>query len=229
MLSVWERGQARPPVERALALLAAACPGETLDDLAALPVGRRDARLMVLREWTFGPRIAGLASCPACGDRVEMSAGVADLLVPVEEPPPARLEIRVGEHELALRLPDSRDLAALAGSGDLPSLRRRLLRCCLLAGDSESLPDAVLAAAAEKLAEADPQADVRLSLACPACGHIWLAAFDIVAFFWREIDAWALRTLREIHTLALAYGWREPDVLALSPWRRRLYLQMVGG
>jgi hypothetical protein len=229
MLHVWEHGQARPPVERALALLAAACPGETLDDLAALPIGRRDARLMVLREWTFGPRIAGLASCPACGGRVEMSAGVADLLVPVEEPPPARLEIRVGEHELALRLPDSRDLAALAGSGDLPSLRRRLLRRCLLAGDSESLPDAVLAAAAEKLAEADPQADVRLSLACPACGHIWLAAFDIVAFFWREIDAWALRTLREIHTLALAYGWREPDVLALSPWRRRLYLQMVGG
>jgi len=27
--------------------------------------------------------------------------------------------------------------------------------------------------------------------------------------------------------LAAAYGWREGDVLALSPWRRRLYLDLA--
>ena len=243
MLSVWERGQARAPAERALALLAAACPEETADALAGLPVGRRDARLMVLREWTFGPRLASVAVCPACGDRLEIGAGVADLLVPVEEAPPDRLEVEVGGHRLALRLPDSRDLMALAGAGDLPALRRRLLGRCLLAvsrqGEPETdplpddfpdnLPDAVVGAAAARLAAADPQADVRLSLGCPACGHSWLAVFDIVTFFWREIETWAVRTLREVHTLATAYGWREVDSLALSPWRRQIYLQMVGG
>lgn len=232
MLQVWERGQARPPVEKALALLAAACPEETLDELGGLPIGRRDARLMVLREWTFGPRLASVAACPACGDRLEISAGVADLLVRVEESPPERLELEVGERRLAFRLPDSRDLLVLAGAGDLPSLRRRLLGRCLLTaseGQPDDLPDEAVEAVAARMAEADPQADVRLSLSCPACGHAWLAVFDIVTFFWREIEAWALRTLREVHTLAAAYGWREAEVLALSPWRRQIYLQMVGG
>ena len=41
-------------------------------------------------------------------------------------------------------------------------------------------------------------------------------------------DAWALRTLAEVHRLASAYGWREQDILALSPARRQLYLGMVG-
>ena len=52
--------------------------------------------------------------------------------------------------------------------------------------------------------------------------------FDIVSFFWREIEEFAIRTLREIHALARAYGWAEDQILALSPTRRRCYLEMVG-
>ena len=52
--------------------------------------------------------------------------------------------------------------------------------------------------------------------------------FDIGAFFWSEIDAWAGRILQQVHVLASAYGWSERDVLALSPVRRQLYLGMVG-
>ena len=77
------------------------------------------------------------------------------------------------------------------------------------------------------MAETDPQADVQLALACPACGHTWQATFDIVSFFWSEINAWAYHTLREVHGLALAYGWTETDILALSPQRRQLYLEMA--
>ena len=44
------------------------------------------------------------------------------------------------------------------------------------------------------MAEADPQADVQLELNCHACAHTWASPFDIVSFFWREIDAWAQRT-----------------------------------
>ena len=51
--------------------------------------------------------------------------------------------------------------------------------------------------------------------------------FDIVSFFWAEIDAWARRVLREVNVLARAYGWRESDILALSPVRRQIYLSMV--
>jgi hypothetical protein len=33
--------------------------------------------------------------------------------------------------------------------------------------------------------------------------------------------------LGDVHELARAYGWSEPEVLALSPWRRAAYLALV--
>jgi predicted DNA-binding transcriptional regulator AlpA len=77
------------------------------------------------------------------------------------------------------------------------------------------------------MAAADPLADIRLGLICPACGHAWQVLFDIVTFFWSEIDAWARRTLREVHALARAYGWREAEILALTARRRQHYLEIL--
>src|SRR4030067_663874 len=71
VLSVWERGQGLHPVDRALLLLAAAQPGTPWEQLARLPVGQRDARLLALHERTFGPRLASYAECPRCGERLE--------------------------------------------------------------------------------------------------------------------------------------------------------------
>ena len=53
--------------------------------------------------------------------------------------------------------------------------------------------------------------------------------FDVAAFLWASVERWALLTLRDVHQLALAYGWGEGDVLALSPLRRQLYLEMAYG
>jgi hypothetical protein len=75
--------------------------------------------------------------------------------------------------------------------------------------------------------EADPLTAMQLALSCPECGYQWQTAFDIESFFWSEINAWANRMLHEVHTLALRYGWREMDILAMSPWRRQFYLNMV--
>ena len=74
---------------------------------------------------------------------------------------------------------------------------------------------------------ADPQASVRLALTCPACAHGSERPFDVVAYLWIEVDAWARRTLAEVHALAAAYGWSEREILALSARRRQLYLELV--
>ena len=79
------------------------------------------------------------------------------------------------------------------------------------------------------MASADPMAEIHLVLDCPCCQHKWEAPFDIVAFLWREISAAARRLLREVHTIASAYGWTETEILALSPARRRIYLEIVNG
>jgi hypothetical protein len=94
---------------------------------------------------------------------------------------------------------------------------------------TEQLPDSVIDSVVEHMAQVDAQADVQLALTCPVCDQQWQATFDIAAFFWSEINAWAHRILHEVHTLASAYGWREADILAISPGRRQIYLDMVSG
>jgi hypothetical protein len=79
------------------------------------------------------------------------------------------------------------------------------------------------------MAEADPHGDVRFSIHCPGCDHCWPVPFDMLAYFWSEIHLAARRLLRDVHALASVYGWRESEILALSPRRRRIYLEMVGG
>jgi len=246
LLSVWERALGRSHAERALALLAPACPEMSAEELARLSVGRRDALLLTLREWTFGARLSGRAPCRACGEPLEMSFEVSDIraaqIVSASAPDAESLTLSVDDYEVHFRLPNSQDLSAIAdarGSGagdDLTDARGHLLARCVLRvvehGEERGpggglLPERVREALEARMAEADPQSDVQLALSCPSCGHRWSVAFDIVSYFWGEISAWAGRTLREVHTLASAYGWREEDILAMSPRRRHLYLEMV--
>ena len=70
-------------------------------------------------------------------------------------------------------------------------------------------------------------ANVQLALSCTSCDHRWQVCFDIVSFFSSEINASAQRTLREVHTLASTYSWREMDILTMSPSRRQFYLGLI--
>lgn len=230
LLAAWEQGHGRPPVQQALVLLAAACPDAHPDALADMGIGRRDARLLDLREQIFGSQLVSLAICPSCGERLELSFDISDIRAP-DDPPDGPLTLALAGYEATFRLPNSRDLLAVTGSGEAGEATRRILDRCLIdaRGPGPDLPPEVAQAIATRMAEADPQADVQLALVCPACERPWSAAFDIVSFFWSEINAWAIRTLRDVHALASAYGWREADILAMSPWRRQCYLEMVRG
>ncbi len=234
LLSVWENGGAMSAPRRALLLLGAAAPETTPEMLGRLSVGQRDDLLLQLRASAFGPRLEAKADCPHCGEKLEMSFGTDDLRPPPAAAPSAALALEFAGHSLTFRLPSSFDLVELTAERDLVEAEAELLRRCVLsarAGGRDlapgELPEPVVAALAARLAEADPQADVRLALTCPACDQRWEESFDIVSFFWREIEAWAARMLREVHTLASAYGWSEADIVALSPTRRRLYLELA--
>ena len=234
LLDVWEAGRDRAPVGRALTLLAAACPETPPDRLAALSIGRRDAELMTLRSWTFGSAVAGVVSCPACGDRLDFGFDLEEIRVEgatASEP----IVVMLDDWEVHCRLPSSADVLA-AAEVDGPSRRGVLLERCVVeawergeAREPGDLPSEVVAEVVRVMAEADPQADVELALLCPACGHGWSAAFEVASFFWTELGSWVARTLREVHALAMAYGWRESEILALSPRRRQAYLELIEG
>jgi hypothetical protein len=243
LLAVWEWGAVRSPLERGMVLLAAACPEDSPEDLLHLTIGGRDARLLELRELTFGPQLESQIACPACDERLELNIAVADLLASAPPAaPPAETGYRL-EHDgwrVRFRLLDSLDLFGTAEAGaDLTSVRLALLRRCVLAvaapqeGESGGLPEKGLPAELEaallaRIELLDAAGSLSFALACPACSHNWIAPFDILSFFWAEIEAWVHRTLREVHLLAEAYGWRESDILALTPWRRQAYLELTG-
>jgi len=225
---------AQTPAQRALLLLAAACPDTPAEKLAQLSIGQRDLFLLTLREWCFGAQLISVATCPNCSERLELMFGVADVRAPAVPDSKEALALNVADYEVRFRLPNSFDLVALAEQKDLAADGIRLLERCLVTahcnGEEKSagqLPEAVVTAIMQRMSEADPQAEVQLKLSCPACGHLWQMIFDIVSFFWSEIEAWAYRMLREVHVLASAYGWREVDVLTMSPRRRQFYLEMV--
>ncbi|MGH7451738.1 MAG: phage baseplate protein [bacterium] len=234
LLEVWERGWAQPPIQRAITLLALARPETPLESLAKLSIGQRNAGLLTLREQMFGPQLASLAKCSSCGEQLELTFAVADILRAGEPEPAERLAITHGDFEMRFRLPNSEDLAAVVYGDDSATMRQRLFERCVLAAHHNSeviaagqLPAEVVETAAVRMAQADPQADVRFTLSCPQCGYQMQASFDIAAFFWSEIHAWASRLLHQVHALASAYGWSEPEILAMSPWRRQLYLEMI--
>jgi uncharacterized protein YbaR (Trm112 family) len=235
LLQVWEWGESQHNIDRALTLLAAALPDIPLEQLAQLSIGQRDALLLNLREQMFGSQLTSVVTCPHCGDRLELDFNVADIRVSSETKSEEILSMSVADYQVWFRLPNSFDLAAIARYLDPAIAQQKLLENCLLEanykGEKQSvqeLPANVVAAVSERMGEADPQAEVQLALACPACRHQWQVSFDIVSYFWSEINARSQRLLWEVHALASAYGWREADILAISPQRRQFYLEMVG-
>lgn len=133
----------------------------------------------------------------------------------------------------AFRLPTTRDLARVAEEADARLATIRLVESCLLEsclaqhGEPHSWSDDELEQIGLAMATADPLAETLLALRCPVCESESEETLDIVTFLWREIEARARRLLLDIHTLALAYGWAEADILSLNPRRRASYVEMA--
>jgi hypothetical protein len=237
LIGAWEAGVSRHSVDRALTLLAAACPEMTFAELAALPVGRRDACLLELRESLFGPSLDCYAECPRCQARLEFRADVRELLTRTHvNQDPLRRELVCGDVQLRYRAPDSADLAAISCCADAVAARSLLLERCVLKATRGGTPLALGEISAQALDELSSElgasekcADISFGLQCTACAHSWDLAFDIASFLWTEVSLLAKRYLHEVHTLAWAYGWREADILGMSPARRRFYLDRVEG
>jgi len=235
ILDVWERGLRQPMQSQIAALLAAAVPDLKAGDIAALPLGARDAMLFDLRTQLFGSELATIAACPECGERLEAEFSLATIRLPPGPAHDGGIELETGTHRICLRPPNSADLLAIPEGADTATAREILLERCLLeisdAGGKpvtpDALPAALLPVIAERMAQADPLAVIELDLACAACGRTFQAIFDIASFLMREIHAWAQQMLRDIDSLARAYGWREADILALSPTRRQFYLDLA--
>lgn len=232
LLATWEQGTAQHPLERAVRLLHLAWPHKSAAEWANVSVGERDRQLLRLREQLFGPKVEATTRCPKCGSELELTFTARDLETTIAEAQ-GELHLVSGEYEIDYRLPTTADLLELA-SGSGQSLTALLDRCVAARrGDgsvqSADLPAAVIEKLSCRMAEADPYAEIQIALDCEGCSHRWTMVFDVVSYLWGEIEDWAERLLRDVHSLASAYGWSEREIVGMSALRRRLYLELANG
>jgi hypothetical protein len=237
LLRIWEHGVSQPPIQRALELLSGVYPDAPERSLLGLSIGVRNAHLLALREQLFGPKMAGVTACPQCGGRLDLALNAFEMRSICASDQEIDEE-KTYEHdgfEVKFRHPTSEDLAVVLGESDREGAPERLLDRCLVSirhggvvVTSDRLPREVSDGVSELMGETDPLADIQLAVSCMSCEHRWRVPFDIVSFLWREVENLAGRLLREVHALASAYGWRENDILALSPVRREFYLAALG-
>ncbi len=233
LLNAWDHGAGKSAAARALLLMMAVSSENDTRETAHRNIGQRDHLLLNLRDSLFGPQIQCLTNCTRCGEPIELDFHIDDIRAPHGEPGRSYHAAADG-YEVQFRLPNSTDLLALEGEIPARAERQLFARCVLDVRAKEGevrmgeLPDPVLSAVSQRMSEADPQAEILLEVSCPACSHTSLAIFDIVSHLWAELDAWARRMLREVHALAIAYGWSESEILHMSGARRRAYLDLIG-
>ncbi len=234
ILQIWEGAKEQHAVDRALTILQGASPEANREDLADLPIGRRDAQLLAIRCHTFGTTLNSIASCPQCQEQVEVSFNLLDLLKESEGDEENTMKINIQNYHLEYRIPNSRDLAALFECQNSEDARGKLMTRCIGKASKEGseimpteLPETVIETVTAKIIKLDPLLEVLLNLNCPHCEKAWQVPFDILSFLWSEIAAKAKQLLQEIHCLATVYGWSEQEILSLSPVRRKGYMEMV--
>lgn len=217
-LGLWEEGAGEHPLDRALGLIAG-IEGTPRAAAAALPLDRRDRALYRIGERLFGEQIRLMATCDDCGAETELGFSTRDVLAV----PAVAERIPLSGQNTVCRLPDSRDLAAALSSSEP---QRALVAAVIDAPE----PDAATVAAVEAALAAEAGiADLTLAHSCAACGAAGETPFDILDYLWRRITAEAQRLLRDIHTIASAYGWSGEAILALSPKRRAAHVALIGG
>jgi hypothetical protein len=226
LLALWERALPLAPAAREQLLA-----GEP----AARTVGEQRRRVLQALTRHAGERLSLGCRCPACDRQASIEVAPAELLQAL---PPAdeRAEHRLddGAWQLRFRLPAPDDLQALADEPDVDAFVHALLQRCLIEArehgrpcGATALPAPLRTRLSERMEALDAAAHLDFDVRCPECGHAWHAPFDPGLALWTLLQSAAEQLLLDVDTLARRYGWREDEILALSPLRRQAYLQLA--
>lgn len=228
LLTVWDQSLAEPPPRRAVVVLAGLL-DEDPSECAGLDVGSRDVLLGRFLHELVGPTVFAAARCAGCGELLDVPVDLVTLgALPVH---PAGQEFSVQVDDVTIRywLPTTADVSAVAGLPGGQAHTALLARCLTRPGEPPAAaPTADLVAAVEQAMEdVAPGGAVDLLVHCPECEHDSTTVLDVPELLWAELEARAVAVLRDVHALAVAYGWTEDAVLSLTPNRRAAYLALA--
>jgi hypothetical protein len=222
-LELWETGRSLHPLDQGVLAVQAAFP-EVRESIADWPIGRRNRALAELRCAAFDASLRGWTACRQCEEQLEFAIDGRALAQGAAAASGDTVEIDGRNY----RLPTSRDLASIAKERDATAAARRLVRQCCVSDEPErDWTEGEIDDIGERMAAADPLAEVLLTFDCPTCAASFEESLDLPTFLWSEMEARSKRLLLEVHTLASAYGWSQAEILGLSAARRECYLEMV--
>jgi hypothetical protein len=231
LLTIWERGLTLGPTERAMLVLQAT-DTSTCEDLRALPLGRRDARLLEVREATFGLPARLRTGCPHCRAEVEFEVAAGDLHR--GQPLEAGVSLELDDMIIEARAPHSDDLLAAELASSADDAAEQLWNRCVWATARDGSHVAASRLNGEQRARIesaldamDPQVDVAFTLSCAACGAGWVAPCDVARLLWDEVAGAARGLFEQIGVLARGFGWTEEQILRLTRRRRAMYQEML--
>jgi hypothetical protein len=229
-----EWGEDKHSLDRAIVLLQASSPELQRAELLRLPLGRRDALLLQLRSSTFGDQFDFFVRCPKCSTSFEFAMDLARVLV---KPPDAGKGGTVEKDDIKLRyrLPNSTDIASVLGMPDSQFARQAMLGRCIIATRKDQpiplseVPEELIQEALGRIEKQDPQSDITFKNKCSECKTVWTSTFDVLEYFWTELNAFSLRLQDDVHRMAQAYGWTEDIIIAMPADRRKRYVDLING
>jgi hypothetical protein len=221
LLAAWEHSLTQPLPLRAATAFAL---GVGDEEPGRVDIDCRERAAIRLHTLIAGDMLEATSTCSRCDERMDIAIPAATFEI---ESPAAR-EVQCDGWQITLRVPDSQDILFALKQDD--SEAALFARCIVqaqqhsLAVQPDDLPATVRERCEEQLDRLAPLANLTLLLRCPACGEADEVPFDASAFVLDRLGFWVEDRLDEVVRLCRAFAWREEDVLAMSPWRRRFYL-----
>lgn len=204
-------------------------PGSVSEDFKAidLTASERDRLLACVYEKTFGPRIESTSYCKLCQSPFDLTFTIESLLTAFD---PASSSTATAEPNgvfrltggLRFRLPTGADELAAAGL-PLKDAEQMLLQRCVLDSEKDIDSEAVQQA----LSDVAPVLDVDLNAECPECGAKQSVRFDVQFYLLRALEQQRKQIAREVHRLAVAYGWSLNEILGLSRSQRKAFVDFI--
>lgn len=176
----------------------------------------------------FGEQVEATVSCRDCGEPFEVSFSLRNLLAKVEAG--ARQNV-VGPNEDGIytlsdgrrfRLPTVSDQQSVLGL-ETDAGASALIERCMIAGDPMDNPQLLQ----EAMDEVGPVLDLDLDAVCPRCDASESVRFDIQTYLLRMLAYERRFLVREIHLIAVAYGWGYGEVLSLAREDRRAFVSLI--
>lgn len=176
----------------------------------------------------FGERIEGTSLCWDCNEPFESSFSLRELMASLEDGAagkatgPDEEGIYTLSNGRRFRLPTAGDQHAVMGL-ESEKAAAALLERCVMEGDPMGDPDLLQAA----MDEVGALLDFDLEATCPQCGVSQPVRFDIQSYVLRAL-AFEKRFLnREVHRIAMTYGWGHDEILDLTREDRRTFVRLI--